>query len=64
MASNPRPVCPLDLEVGATYTDTDDGHTFTVAAITIRGVAARVSDTTGHIFTVGGLYRGLVPAAA
>ncbi len=55
----PRPICPLELEVGKTYTDTTDGSTFTVAIITLKGVAAQITATDGTHFTYGGLYRGL-----
>lgn len=58
-----RPVCPLDLRVGATYRDAIDGSTFTVKALEVRGVKAKVTDSNDNQFNYGGLYRGLSLAA-
>lgn len=58
-ASNYRPVCPLDLHVGATYIDYADMATFTVAEITVHTVQATIRTTAGNVFTIGGLYSRL-----
>lgn len=56
----PGAVCPLELEPGATYFDTEDGSTFTVGAIEVLGVQALIHPKGGgRGFHYGGLYRGL-----
>ena len=58
---NSTAICPLDLEVGKSYCDDEcsEESVFTVAAIEIVGVSAKITDTDGNKFIYGGLYKGL-----
>ena len=53
------PICPLELETDETYIDKTDGEIFTVAAVEVVGVSAKITTTDGKTFTIGGLYGGL-----